>query len=89
LLAFVPSAQADEQVRCDNRTSNSLRKLLECVTLPGVLEHEQAFQAIADANNGTRYSGSSGYDESIDYVEERLTRAGYDVTRQAFEFFSF
>ena len=42
--------------------------LLECVTLEGVREHQAAFQEIADDNNGTRVSGSPGYDESVDYV---------------------
>ena len=46
-------------------------KLLECVTLDGVLAHEQAFQDIADDNGGTRASGTPGYDASVDYVDER------------------
>jgi aminopeptidase Y len=63
--------------------------LLECVTLEGVREHQAAFQEIANDNNGTRVSGSAGYDESVDYVEDRLLAAGWNVTRQPFEFQSF
>ncbi|WP_183100386.1 M28 family metallopeptidase [Nocardioides pelophilus] len=70
------------------RTNDSVRKLLECVTLDGVLEHEEAFAAIADANGGNRAAGSPGYEASADYVEDRLTRAGYVVTRQTFNVFS-
>ena len=87
-LALVgqPAEAADS--RC-NRTNDSLRKLLECVTLDGVMDHQRAFQRIADANGGTRASGTPGYDASADYVEERLERAGYVVTRQEFEFHAF
>ena len=87
-LALVgqPAEAADS--RC-NRTNDSLRKLLECVTLDGVMDHQRAFQRIADDNGGTRASGTPGYDASADYVEERLERAGYVVTRQEFEFHAF
>ena len=63
--------------------------MLECVTLDGVLEHEEAFQAIADANGGNRASGLSGYDASVDYVVERMEAAGYNVSLQEFDFFVF
>ena len=45
---------------CDARVNDNLKKLLECVTLEGVREHQAALQAIADANNGTRVSGLAG-----------------------------
>ena len=87
-LVYVPAAQAAPQ-GCDSRTNNSVSKLLTCVTLEGVLEHEEALQEIADDNDGNRAAGTSGYDASVDYVERRLERAGYRVTRQEFEFFDF
>ncbi len=74
---------------CDSRVNNTHKKLLECVTLDGVRSHQAAFQAHADANNGIRTSGTPGYDASVDYVAERLTEAGYDVTVQPFEFQTF
>ena len=74
---------------CATRTNNNTAKLLECVTLEGVREHQAAFQKIADENNGTRVSGSPGYDESVDYVEDRLLAAGWNVTRQALQFQTF
>src|SRR5687768_9145250 len=64
---------------CDTRVNNTTAKLLECVDLPGVREHQAAFQAIADANGGTRVSGSPGYDRSVDYVVDRLTAAGWQT----------
>jgi Zn-dependent M28 family amino/carboxypeptidase len=71
---------------CAHRTNNTIDKLLECVTVQGVHEHLEAFQAIADANDGNRASGSPGYDASADYVQATLERAGYTVQRQEFEF---
>jgi len=86
-LALVSPAEAADS-RC-NRTNDSVRKLLECVTLEGVMEHQEAFQEIADDNDDTRASGTPGYDESADYVVDRLTAAGYVVSRQEFEFLLF
>jgi Zn-dependent M28 family amino/carboxypeptidase len=71
---------------CDNRNNNTYDKLLGCVTVEGAMEHMRAFQAIADANDDTRASGTSGYDESAAYVVARMEAAGYDVTTQEFEF---
>jgi Zn-dependent M28 family amino/carboxypeptidase len=74
---------------CDTRVNNTIAKLLECVELDGVREHQAALQAIADANGGIRTSGTSGYDASVDYVEDRMIDAGYDVTVQPFQFNAF
>ena len=74
---------------CDTRVNNTIKKLLECVNVDGVREHQAAFQAIADANNGIRTSGTPGYDESAGYVAERMEAAGYDVTVQEFQFQTF
>jgi Zn-dependent M28 family amino/carboxypeptidase len=88
-LALVAQpAEAIPSSAC-NRTNDSVRKLLECVTLDGVMEHQQALQDIADANGGTRASGTPGYDASIDYVEARMQRAGYVTSRQEFTFHAF
>ena len=58
-LALVGQSAEAADSRC-NRTNDSVRKLLECVTLDGVLEHQEAFQEIADENGGTRASGTPG-----------------------------
>lgn len=60
--------------------------LREAVTAKGVFAHEQAFQEIADANGGARAGGTGGYDASADYVAGLLSDAGYEVTRQAFQY---
>ncbi len=71
------------------RGNNTPAKLLNSVTLEGVRGHQAVFQAIADANNGNRTSGTPGYDESVSYVAELMTDAGYDVTVQPFQFQTF
>src|SRR5262245_9519533 len=57
LLAAVPAVAAPPAA-CANRPNNTIAKLLECVTLDGVREHQAAFQEIADDNGGNRFSGS-------------------------------
>jgi len=51
-----------------------------------VLEHEKAFQRIADSNDGNGASGTSGCDKSVDYIEWRMKKAGCKLTLQEFEF---
>jgi Zn-dependent M28 family amino/carboxypeptidase len=90
LSAPVPSgASARGPAACESRTNNTAAKLLECVTLEGVREHQAALQAIADANGGNRFSGLPGHDASVDYVVERLEAAGYDPTVQPFDYLAF
>lgn len=74
---------------CATRANNTVERLLECVTLSGVQSHLAALQAIADANNGTRVSGSPGFDQSVAYVVNTLQGAGYAVTVQPFEYETF
>ena len=74
---------------CATRVNNTIARLLECVDLAGVREHQAALQSIADANGSTRVSGSPGYDRSVEYVEGRVRAAGWRVTRQAFDFQTF
>ncbi len=85
----VTPAVGTDAASCDTQTNNTYKKLLDCVTLDGVREHQAAFQAIADANGGIRTSGTDGYDESVDYAAEVFEDAGYDVTVQPFDFQTF
>ena len=77
-LAFTSTASAVDEV-------NS-KKLRDGVTINGMLAHERAFQFIANANGGTRASGTRGYDASAEYVRERLRDAGYATRTQQFDF---
>ena len=74
---------------CSTRVNDTHAKLAECITLAGVREHQAALQRIADANHGTRVSGSPGYDASVDYVVQRLRAVGYTPDVQAFVFNTF
>jgi Zn-dependent M28 family amino/carboxypeptidase len=70
---------------CETQVNNTYAKLLGCVTLDGVRQHQQALQDIADKNDdpfypGTRAAGTKGYDDSADYVAGLLEDAGYNVT---------
>jgi Zn-dependent M28 family amino/carboxypeptidase len=67
--------------------STSLRN---AVTVAGIMEHQTALQAIADANDDTRASGTPGYDASLAYVQEQLEATGYyDVEVQNFLYDAF
>ena len=71
---------------CASRVNSTHDKLLECVTLAGVRQHQAALQAIADANGGVRAAGTPGYDQSVQYIVDKMTAAGYVVTLNAFPF---
>jgi len=64
----------------------STKKLRNAVTVSGILQHERALQSIANKNDGTRASGTPGFDASVDYVVKKLRKAGYKVKKQPFTF---
>ncbi|MFC7488413.1 M28 family metallopeptidase [Knoellia sp. CPCC 206453] len=66
--------------------NNTSAKLRQAVTSAGVMDHLENFQSIANANAGTRASGTPGYAASRDYVVDRLEAAGYAPTVQEFDF---
>ena len=76
-LVIAPAASALDQVN-----TNPLRK---AVTVNGILRHERALQAIANANGGTRVSGTPA-STSRPTTSRQLVQAGYKVTEQPFDF---
>ncbi len=86
--ALVPIAAQPSQAApaaCDRQNNNTYQKLLACISADGVMKHERALQAIADANQdpnypGSRAAGTAGYDASADYVASQLRNAGWNVT---------
>ena len=60
------------------------KKLRDAVTVNGILQHERALQRMANANDGTRASGTPGYEASLQYVKQRLNKAGYASSEQEF-----
>jgi Zn-dependent M28 family amino/carboxypeptidase len=86
-LAFVSSIAAVGVASAAVKTDTS--ELRRAVTTAGIMDHEERFQAIADANGGTRVTGSDGYEASVKYVTRKLRAAGYRVRHQPFEFDAF
>lgn len=70
--------------QADNGTDTSA--LRTAVSADGIITHLEALQAIADDNDGTRASGTPGYEASAVYVEAQLTAAGYKPDRQDYEY---
>ena len=66
--------------------SKQSRDFRKAVTVRGVAQHLDALQSVADANGGTRASGTPGYTASKNYVVQKLRAAGYRPTVQAFAF---
>jgi Zn-dependent M28 family amino/carboxypeptidase len=64
----------------------SSEKLRKTVTLQGLQEHLEAFQAIGSANGNTRATGTAGYEASVEYVIDTLEDAGYRVTTPLFNY---
>ncbi|WP_454860415.1 M28 family metallopeptidase [Promicromonospora soli] len=62
------------------------QELRDDVTVGAIRAHQAELQAIADANGGTRASGTPGYDASAAYVSDVLLDAGYQVRLQPFEY---
>ncbi|MBM7504627.1 M28 family metallopeptidase [Agromyces aurantiacus] len=60
--------------------------LRDAVTVDGVMDHLEAFQAIADANGGNRAAGTPGHVASVDYIQALLDEAGYTTWRQPFTY---
>jgi hypothetical protein len=79
-LVLSPAASAVDEI--------NTKKLRKGVTTAGILEHMRTLQRLANANDGNRAATTSGYEASLDYVERRLQRAGYDVSRDEFPFAS-
>ena len=86
-LTAVPAVAGPRS--CTKRTNDTIAKLLECVTLAGVREHQAALQEIADDNGGNRFAGLPGHDASVEYVVDRLEAAGYDPMVQPFDYLAF
>jgi hypothetical protein len=85
MLLPVSGAVAAPVDPCDVQANNTYQRLLQCMTLAGVREHQAQLQKIADNNDdpfypGTRAAGTEGYAGSVEYVAGLLRKAGYQVT---------
>ena len=55
------------------------------VSVDAMFAHLKALQGIADANDGNRADGTSGFEASADYVAKMLRDKGFDVSTPEFE----
>ena len=74
------------QRACDRRNNNTYQKILECIRIDQVREHQAAFQEIADDNGGNRAAGLPGYTGSVEYVVDKLEAAGWNVELDEFDY---
>ena len=87
--ALTLGATAPALASPSHANNNNSAKLRSAVTVEGVRSHQAALQDIADANDGNRYAGLPGHDESADYVVGQLEAAGYTPTVQEFDYDTF
>jgi Zn-dependent M28 family amino/carboxypeptidase len=88
-MAAGKAQAAPSQADCDARPNNTIPKILECMRVGQVREHQAALQQIADENGGNRFAGLAGHNESVDYVVDTLEAAGWDVSLQEFDYTSY
>ncbi|QIK67781.1 M20/M25/M40 family metallo-hydrolase [Nocardioides sp. HDW12B] len=86
LTIGLPLSLTSTQLAADAAPAPSSAAFRQAVTVGGVLQHERVLQRIANRNDGSRASGTPGYDASAAYVAKRLRAAGYDVRVQNFTF---
>lgn len=67
----------------DDALARSL-PLRQALTEENLIGHLQALQDIADANDSNRFTNTTGYAASVDYVVSELEAAGYVVEVQHF-----
>ena len=87
VIAMSSSAGAGaESAQRGSPTFQGSAKLRKALTVRGILGHLRQLQSFADANGGTRAAGFPGFTASADYVAQTMQDAGWQVTRQPFDF---
>jgi Zn-dependent M28 family amino/carboxypeptidase len=69
---------------CFESEATSSQQLRNRISVERILTHLKTLQEIADNHGGSRHAGSQGYDDSVEYLTEQLTKAGYAVQNQIF-----
>ncbi len=85
-LSLVGAGCAETQEAPSRPRSSDAAEHSSREAITGVAAHLRALQEIANRHDGTRAAGTPGDRASADYIAERLSRAGYDVTRQRIRF---
>ena len=91
MVAPIPVGMAEAgPSACDNRNNNTIAKLLECVTLAGVREHQQALQHDRERQRGQPVLRLPGHDQSPWTTSLADSGPlGYNPTVQPFDYFAF
>ncbi|HEX2295641.1 MAG TPA: M28 family metallopeptidase [Actinomycetota bacterium] len=84
-LVGLPAATTSAQVVIPPSSAT----LRNAVKTRNVVDHLRKLQQIANANEGTRAAGTPGYGASARYVGRKLSRYGWRVRTQSFEFLAF
>jgi Zn-dependent M28 family amino/carboxypeptidase len=84
LLAAACSGGSDNEA--SSETGATAERLADAITVDGLRAHLEALQRIADENDGTRASGTPGYDASVGYVVDQLEEAGYEPRLHRFRY---
>lgn len=80
-LAIVFAVVFSARMKTSNKAWN------EQINVNNIMGHLQQLQNIADANNGTRASTTSGYNASVAYIVSQLhEHTNYEVTVQEFNY---
>src|SRR5215210_3408325 len=86
-LAVIVAVLAAAAPGCDREPSIAAEgapRELPRIDAVRIRTHLVALQRIADANGGTRSTGTAGYDASVRYVADELRNAGYAPTLHRF-----
>ena len=84
LVALATTATAGHRRRTDRH-----ERVARGGDADAIMDHLAELQLIADANGGTRASGTPGTTRRSTYIAEQLEAVGYEVTIQEFLFNSF
>lgn len=93
---FSGAAQAITSAQCEARVNDTTTKLVECIQKDALWNHMVQFQNISDSNpdhtfdgfpgapHGSRDPGTPGDIASVNYIVNKMTAAGYNVTVQSY-----
>lgn len=71
---------------CSDSGQRPAKNLEASVDIKMVRYHQLMLQKIADSNNGNRFPGSPGFEQSVQYVKGWLEYSGYKPVIQEFDF---
>jgi Zn-dependent M28 family amino/carboxypeptidase len=89
LAACSPPTSASPTALPTASSGEASARPLGQISADAIRTHLDALQAIADANDGVRTAGTTGYEKSVQYVAEQLRDMGYAVETPEFEMATF